>query len=105
MTSLFSSHCDIGSNLSIIQNEMEKNDFVIYPNPAHSQLTVDSKQYSISSMEVRDLLGQVVYSGKANRRKEVKINLSEFSKGVYFLKVFFEDGVSALPSLQKFIKQ
>lgn len=80
------------------QNEIKSvtNGF-IYPNPTASQLTIDTK-LAIKEMVVIDITGKIIRSiiPKTN-----KINVSDLSNGIYFLKVI---GVEQT-IIQKFVKQ
>lgn len=59
--------------------------FKIYPNPAEDFITIESKNSSINSIEIFDLLGKSIYS-KMKPSNNV-IDVSDFSKGVYLLKL------------------
>lgn len=58
--------------------------FGIYPNPAESELNINSNAASYEYQMINSV-GQVVMSGVANGN--VKLNVSELNNGVYFLKV------------------
>ena len=58
--------------------------FGIYPNPAESELNINSNATSYEYQMINSV-GQVVMSGVANGN--VKLNVSELNNGVYFLKV------------------
>ena len=57
--------------------------FGIYPNPAESELNINSN--AAFEYQMINSVGQVVMSGVANGN--VKLNVSELNNGVYFLKV------------------
>ena len=67
--------------------------FSIYPNPTKEYLNIDCS--SLESVSVYNILGKELLKGNNNR-----IDVSSFSKGVYFIKV--SDGINA--STKKFIK-
>ncbi len=67
--------------------------FSIYPNPTKEYLNIDCS--SLQSVSVYNILGKELLKGNNNR-----IDVSSFSKGVYFIKV--SDGINA--STKKFIK-
>ena len=65
-----------------------RNDFVVYPNPARTYLTIHSpssingvKIFDISGKEVREILNQV------QNDKMVKVSLDGIKNGIYFVKV------------------
>ncbi|MBK5284194.1 MAG: T9SS type A sorting domain-containing protein, partial [Bacteroidia bacterium] len=62
---------------------------LIYPNPATKQLTIDNVQLKISSIEIYDVLGQLVFSHQQtdNSQKQITIDVSKINSGIYFVKV------------------
>jgi hypothetical protein len=61
-------------------------DFITYPNPVNNKLTIKTKELSSGAKaEVHNSLGQLVYTSKI--AEESTIDLSSFSKGLYFVKV------------------
>ncbi|WP_142783560.1 T9SS type A sorting domain-containing protein [Changchengzhania lutea] len=61
------------------------NSFSISPNPARSYIKLDSpSQLIIDNVKVFDVLGKEIYS---KNKLEEQINISNFSKGIYILKV------------------
>ncbi|MBI4647697.1 MAG: T9SS type A sorting domain-containing protein [Bacteroidia bacterium] len=81
----------------------------VYPNPANDFITIMNPDKEEATMEILNTLGQVVYKTHLNvaffngRDAETgkKINISGFSKGIYFVKVKNENNFF----VQKFIKQ
>jgi hypothetical protein len=57
---------------------------LVYPNPAGNQLTVGSNQYSVNTIEVTNVLGQVCIS-IINYKSEI-INVAALPSGIYFIK-------------------
>lgn len=84
------------TNLATNENNLSKNNVKIYPNPAKDLINITSKQ-QISSIEILDQSGKRILESK-----DLKINVSNLSKGVYILKIKFSNGSS---SIQKLIKQ
>jgi Flp pilus assembly protein protease CpaA len=56
----------------------------IYPNPVKEELKIESGELQINSVEIVDLLGKTIY--KFNNSIN-KINVSELSQGIYFVKM------------------
>ena len=85
-------------NLSVGLNEevQDKRELVLYPNPVNGVLHINSKS-NYSSIEILKVNGQLV----ATFTKQETYNVSELSSGVYFLRVFADDGVTA----KKFVKE
>lgn len=67
----------------------------VYPNPANSELNISSNT-QIEKVEIFNLTGMLLSSSNKN-----KINISDMGSGIYFVKVYSENGVAT----QKFIKQ
>ena len=67
----------------------------IYPNPANNELNISATN-KIAKVEVYNLTGQLQSSSNKN-----KVDVSDLSSGIYFVKAYSEDGVAT----QKFIKQ
>ncbi len=73
------------SAVGLQQNTFE-NSMIIYPNPATSQLTIESIDYKIVSINMYDVVGQEVNHLIINK-KQTTIDLSNVQKGIYFLKI------------------
>lgn len=66
----------------------------VYPNPSNGIFSISGSD-NIASVEVVNMLGQVVFSEKAENgdlRKNKQIALSTQSAGIYLLNVKFENG-------------
>lgn len=67
--------------------------FVIYPNPATSILNLDINQNAtIQRIDIYNLYGQLVYNQVRNFSSTMKLNISNFSNGTYFIKIITNDG-------------
>lgn len=76
----------IQSNVLSIGEETGTLDFISYPNPANDKLTIKTKNLSASAkVEFHNSLGQLVYASSIS--DESTIDVSNFSQGLYFLKV------------------
>ncbi len=63
----------------------------IYPNPVHSELTINSKDI-ISVLELTDIKGNLVYHNLPGT-SSIKVPTSTFENGIYILKVLTSDAV------------
>ena len=63
-----------------------KKQFILYPNPTSSEITITSEKFSNESYTICDQMGRVVGSGKLSGTITT-ISLSSLSKGIYLLKV------------------
>lgn len=61
----------------------------VYPNPAHTNLTVKSQQKTSGLMTIRSSVGQDVYRTVWTEQSEVIVDVSQFAKGVYFVDCQF----------------
>jgi hypothetical protein len=80
--------------VSILENEA-LTDIHIYPNPTTGKITVECE--NMERVEVVDITGKLIYeiaSSLSPRNDVLEIDISAFSKGVYFVKVTSEDGVA-----------
>ena len=79
-------------------NELSTNDLSIYPNPVSSQLRINNANPSINYIEILDVTGKTVKTINSNYKT---VNVSDLTKGIYFLQVYTEDGLIN----KKFIKE
>ena len=64
------------------------NGIVIYPNPVVDFVNIASNGFAtIDSIELYNTLGQRVYYESGYRMTNLKVDLSKFTKGLYFIKV------------------
>jgi hypothetical protein len=65
-----------------------QNYLAVFPNPAHSILTVNSSE-KIEHLKISDVTGRIVFDNRSLSRSNLlnyKIDVSSFSKGIYFLQ-------------------
>jgi hypothetical protein len=80
--------------------EIEKNDlenFKITPNPTYGRIAIQSKK-TIQLISVHNTLGQKVITFIPNQKE---INISHLSKGIYLLRIQFDDQESILKKIIK----
>lgn len=90
----FSLNCNLTTQIDSVAGN-EQTSTVFYPNPAINQLNIILTQYS--SIQIVNLLGEIVYHTKAEAGKAV-IDVSQLNSGVYLLQT--QNGKSA-----KFVKE
>jgi len=86
------------------QNSLSNGDFNIFPNPATNQITIEFSSSSNILLEIKNVLGQTIYSETISNISGIhvkNIDLTEFSNGVYIVRVQSENILKS----QKFIKQ
>lgn len=94
---------DIDSATGVNDLNFNENKMKIYPNPASNKITIEgivtaNKTYTI---QVINILGNEVYSEKAENWQNINIDIGDFAPGVYFLTV----GNSTSRQSEKFIKR
>jgi hypothetical protein len=65
----------------------------VSPNPTTGQLIIDNGQLTITSIEVFDIYGRAVSTHHSLLTTHYSINISHLPAGLYFVKVFTENGV------------
>ena len=64
-----------------------ENNFIIYPNPASNQLTIDNGQVTMNKISIQDVLGKVVFTSKIiDPISKMNFDISALSPGVYFVQ-------------------
>jgi hypothetical protein len=71
----------------------------IAPNPAYNNITIKAKS-NFHTVEIVSFLGQIILS-QSNETDNATLDVSQFTSGVYFVRVISENGIS----VQKFVKQ
>lgn len=74
-------------------------ELAVYPNPATTELNIQLEGSKIAKVEVADVTGRVIPVRVA---ADGKVNISNLSQGVYFLRAQDDKGVTRI---QKFIKK
>jgi hypothetical protein len=85
------------SSLSV--TKFDAKTFKAYPNPTRGSWNIISND-DITSVKVYDIFGKSVYT-KNNAAKEVSVNASGLSKGVYFAKVSSANGTSTIKLIKE----
>ncbi len=77
------------SFVGIKENAIDASLVSIFPNPATNNVSVEIAQALQSgNIEVYDVIGQMVYSSKINGFSRVNLNLANYAKGIYNIKVY-----------------
>ncbi|MDI9308692.1 MAG: T9SS type A sorting domain-containing protein [Limnohabitans sp.] len=80
--------CNTEFVTTLNSTQFEVNNFSLYPNPAKDFITIQATQNNtISSVMVTDISGKTIYNNSYANESKVEINLSNFSTGIYFIKV------------------
>lgn len=73
-------------------DEQDASFISIYPNPSNGIFTLKSGNYNLTSVTVYNHLGQIVLDQKSNLNEQ-EIDLTNFSNGIYTVRVSHEAGV------------
>lgn len=65
--------------------------FQVYPNPSRDEISVNSKS-PFSKLSIFNSLGQRVLNLEENNSFKTKIEVSHFSKGIYFINLYDDEG-------------
>ena len=70
----------------------------VYPNPTSGEFFVNFQSEEIQNIEIKliNTIGEIIYFenlGKFIGEHTHKFNLSDYSKGIYFLEIETNDGV------------
>lgn len=90
-------HAIIIDNFTVTEvlgtNEFSESKFSVYPNPTKGLIDISNDtDATISSVELSDLNGRVV-KRFAIGENESQINISEFSQGIYMMKIISDKGI------------
>jgi CSLREA domain-containing protein len=90
----------ISTDSTLSVSQFENHGFKLYPNPVSNQLFIKSPASERYSLKVMNTLGQLVFSKKGDT-SSTTLDVSNLSKGLYFLNIDSENGNS---QTLKFIK-
>lgn len=79
--------------------DLTKNEFKIYPNPAQDFINISGNK-EISSVQFYDLSGKLVKNHSLNS-KQTNLNIASLPKGIYILKIISEGKVQAHKIIKK----
>ena len=74
------------SILSVGESNL-KDGLAIYPNPASNVISISTKNIAISNIAITDISGKVIYLGKDINSLLTTVDLSSYSKGMYFITI------------------
>ena len=81
----------IADNLSL-DELYQKEQILIYPNPTSTEITIDTKYLNPTKIEVMSIIGQTI-SSNTDVSNLTKIDVSNFSKGMYLVKITSKTGL------------
>ncbi len=82
---------DISINTSSVVNEnsIKDNPISIYPNPANDIINIDFGNNTVKDTKIKiyNTIGEMVYSSDNIKSKNIQIDMSNNTKGIYFIKI------------------
>jgi hypothetical protein len=70
-------------------------DFKVFPNPAASQIFIQTETTSDDQLvEIRDLNGRVVYLGLFQNQRLIPISIPDIPSGIYLIRVHTKEGTA-----------
>ncbi len=84
----------------IASNSASNTKATVFPNPSNGEFTIEMNNNLAKTIEVMDVRGRVVMTGSSDNN-QVKMNISNLSNGVYYVKVKSGSSVDVL----KVVKQ
>jgi hypothetical protein len=83
----------ISSDLSVgIDNNLVETAVKIYPNPAHSKITIEGNQHQFNSFEIFDLSGRKMNAQNEINKNRFTIDVEKLLPGIYILKLVSTNG-------------
>jgi len=83
----------ISSDLSVgIDNNLVETAVKIYPNPAHSKITIEGNQHQFNSFEIFDLSGRKMSALNDINKNRFTIDVEKLLPGIYILKLVSTNG-------------
>ena len=80
---------------STTENITNSIEFKLFPNPASNFITIDlsSSSHKLVSIDIINSSGQII-KRKADFKSNMSIDISDYTRGMYFVKAYFDDFVS-----------
>ncbi len=84
------------STTSISDNLINDLDFNIYPNPANHTILIETEHHF--KLEIYNSIGEII-SSSSNYKTNFEISVLNFQNGIYFVKIYNENGNSTVKKL------
>lgn len=72
-------------------DELVSGNFNLFPNPTNGIFTIKRSQNTSANIVIYDMLGKVVYEKSNETKNEVKLDLTNVNKGIYFISITTEN--------------
>jgi hypothetical protein len=94
----------VNCNLFTTANAIPENEILIFPNPVASKLTIDNRQWKMSSISIYGSEGKNLLTSSLKNTsfgRQIEIDVQSLLPGIYFLEL--TDGEKMIR--RKFVKQ
>jgi|GEM_PF-4900287 len=84
------------TELALKNNDENKNDFLVYPNPFENEITIRFQKNGAFSnqeqtqLDIIDVNGKIIYSAVINSSEETSISTKNFAPGLYMIRLSVE---------------
>ena len=87
-------------------NDFETSAFNIYPNPTTGKVRIENGELTINNVELFDIYGRNITPHTpylsplgSEYSRAITLDLSHLQSGIYFVKIFYENGISVVKRL------
>ena len=91
----------INDFISGIENEITNQNYVIYPNPSADFINIKLNNITNANMCIINTMGHVIIEKSITEKHVAQINISDFTKGIYFVKITAHN----YSSIEKIVKK
>lgn len=71
----------------VVNEDLAQNEIILYPNPASNVLNIEIAEKGIYDIEIYNTLGVLVTAISTDGNQILKVSITDFAKGVYFVKI------------------
>jgi hypothetical protein len=99
----YSESTEISTTTLSVDNYFMENDISLYPNPTSTDITIKVSTINDlpNNIQVYNILGQNLLSKRISTAEDLKINASNLSKGMYFIRITKDYASITLPFIKK----
>ncbi len=77
--------------VGIIDNDINENNLLLYPNPANNRLNITTTE-NIVQVNIYNLIGSLIYTRSGINQNMISINTNSFNQGYYIAKIITNNG-------------
>jgi hypothetical protein len=67
------------------------NKIIVYPNPARNSFVIEFLEMGQYQITVYSTLGQLIHNQSVDNEKQLKMDVSKWAKGVYYIRIYSKD--------------